>query len=314
MSWTSSSTAAADYQLSQASEDTLTSIAIRGSRIVASSWAKDVRVWDIVGGSSATPKTMQSFPLPMLSCALDSSASNVVLGCTDGAVKLWDLQSNVVRDLGKHDAGVKECFWIPQLNAAVTGSWDKTVKWWDLRSPSPSCTVSLPDKVFCGALRENILVFGCGSKYVVAFDLPNVNTPAMTKESLLKMELRCVDIFHDKTGFIIGSSEARCYVQYFNEAQKASNFSFKCHRDSSTNLSYPLHAISVHPQVGTFLTAGGDGVLSVWDKASRHRVKQFPKKNLPITHARFSDDGKLIIYATGYDWAKVGICLCLLVH
>jgi len=34
------------------------------------------------------------------------------------------------------------------MNMLVTGSWDKTVKYWDLRSPNPVHTQQMPERVY----------------------------------------------------------------------------------------------------------------------------------------------------------------------
>lgn len=121
----------------------------------------------------------------------------------------------------------------------------------------------------------------------------------------MKLETRSIGLFPDKTGFGLGSSEARCSIQYFSSADQSKNFSFKCHRDKDQRgFAYQVNSVVFHPKYGTFATAGGDGIWHFWDKEARHRLKSGPKKSMPITTSRFSPDGSLYIYATGYDWSK----------
>ena len=62
--------------------------------------------------------------------------------------------------------------------------------------------------------------------------------------------------------------------------------------------------MSFHPVHGTFVTAGGDGAFHFWDKDSKQRLKQFKNCNAPITDAAFNQNGELLAYSVGYDWAK----------
>ena len=44
----------------------------------------------------------------------------------------------VLLQVAAHDAPVRHCFFAPNLNMLITGSWDKTMKFWDCRSPTPA--------------------------------------------------------------------------------------------------------------------------------------------------------------------------------
>jgi len=53
-------------------------------------------------------------------------------------VKLWDLKSNSVVDIGVHDAPVKDVFFIPEMNnTVVSAGWDGNIKFWDTRDSKP---------------------------------------------------------------------------------------------------------------------------------------------------------------------------------
>ena len=87
----------------------------------------------------------------------------------------------------------------------------------------------------------------------------------------------------------------------------SSNFSFKCHRDPSTNNVtnvYAVNDISFHPQHGTFSTAGSDGTFHFWDKDAKHRLKGYPNVEGSITATTFNKTGSIFAYAVSYDWSK----------
>eukprot|EP01106_Pelomyxa_sp_JSP_P019464 TRINITY_DN980_c0_g2_i2.p2 TRINITY_DN980_c0_g2~~TRINITY_DN980_c0_g2_i2.p2 ORF type:complete len:164 (-),score=32.98 TRINITY_DN980_c0_g2_i2:257-748(-) len=123
-------------------------------------------------------------------------------------------------------------------------------------------------------------------------------------ESPLKLQTRCVSTFNftSRPGFVIGSIEGRCGIQYLEDKDKDQNFTFKCHRDG--NNTYSVNEISFHPTYGTFATCGSDGTLNFWDKDSRQRLKAFPTCRFPISCGRFNRDGSLYAYSVSYDWSK----------
>jgi mRNA export factor len=124
-------------------------------------------------------------------------------------------------------------------------------------------------------------------------------------------QTRCISIFNDDQGFAVGCIEGRVGIEYFSELQNKNrttklptqNFVFKCHRDK--NDIYAVNAIHFHPQ-NTFVTAGSDGVLSTWDKDNRSRLANFDhyNKRIPVTDAKFSPNGQLMVYSLSYDWSK----------
>lgn len=54
--------------------------------------------------------------------------------------------------VAKHDAPVRHCFIIPQLGNGggmlVTGGWDKTLRYWDLRMGTMAFRQELPERVY----------------------------------------------------------------------------------------------------------------------------------------------------------------------
>ncbi len=67
---------------------------------------------------------------------------------------------------------------------------------------------------------------------------------------------------------------------------------------------YSVNAISVHPEHGTFSTAGSDGTFHFWDKDAKHRLKGYPEVGGPIVATSFNRTGSIFAYAVSYDWSK----------
>ena len=56
-------------------------------------------------------------------------------------------------------------------------------------------------------------------------------------------------------------------------------------------------------QYNTFATYGSDGAIIVWNKDTKSKYKSSKKFPAPFTSAAFTEDGKLLAYAIGYDWS-----------
>lgn len=108
----------------------------------------------------------------------------------------------------------------------------------------------------------------------------------------------------------VGSIEGRIAIQFVEDSKQSGNFSFKCHRKDtkisafkSSSEVWAINAISFHP-LGTFSTAGSDGVLNIWHHESRTRLKTFDPQPGPIAATAFSAQGDKLAYAVSYDWHK----------
>lgn len=160
-------------------------------------------------------------------------------GC-DKMAKCWDLNSNqsiqvtqfyklfflylyyhiFTFQVAAHDAPIKTCHWIKSHNYSclMTGSWDKTLKFWDLRQQSPILTINLPERCYCADVEYPVAVVSTASRHLLVYQLENTPSEAKRIESPLKYQHRCVSIFKDKkgmpTGFALGSIEGRVAIQY----------------------------------------------------------------------------------------------------
>ena len=192
----------------------------------------------------------------------------------------------------------------------VTGGWDKMVKYWDLRSPTPAGQIECKDRIYSMDVRNDMLVIGTAERWIHVVNINNPGSFYKVMQSPLKWQTRVVSIFSpEPNGFAIGSIEGRCAIQYVEDKDQANNFSFKCHRapnttDRNTSNVFAVNAISFHPQHGTFSTAGSDGTFHFWDKDAKHRLKGYPEVGGTISATDFNRRGDVFAYAVSYDWSK----------
>ena len=86
-------------------------------------------------------------------------------GCS-GEGLLWDLQSNQTRAAAKHGAPIRHIQFLPQQGLLVTGSWDRTLAYWDARTDQPALRVQLPERVYAMHAAASTLVVGMASRHI----------------------------------------------------------------------------------------------------------------------------------------------------
>lgn len=237
---------------------------------------------------------------PVLCGCWKPDGSQVLYGCCDNGAYLWDVQSGQTKQVAQHQASVKACAFIDN-NVFVTGSWDRTLKYWDLskQSNNPVMSVDLPERVYCMDYKDGMLVVGCADKKIRVYDVRNPSNCAKEIKTTLKHQFRCISLFHDSTGFAVGSIEGRVMIHTYNNTSKT--FAYKCHRDD--NNIYAVHSIAFH-QIGTFLTAGADGTIIFWDKDQKQKLRTLNACPLPMVAADFNRNHTLLAYACSYDWGR----------
>lgn len=100
----------------------------------------------------------------------------------------------------------------------ISGSWDATIKLWDVRSSQCVGTYKQPDKIFTMSGVDTKLVIGTAGtihtintlnnslisgRHVHIYDLRYMDEPTQRRESSLKYQTRCIRCFVDGTGTFV---------------------------------------------------------------------------------------------------------------
>lgn len=248
----------------------------------------------------------------------------------DKQVKCWDLATNQTMQVAQHEAPVKVIRWVkaPNYTALMTGSWDKTLKFWDTRSPNPIMTIDIGERCYVADVDYPMAVVGTAGRGLIIYNLEGQPREFKRVDPPLKYQHRCIAIFKDKKnppqptgqkihiyrkyftyllicisflGFALGSIEGRVAIQYANAQNPKDNFTFKCHRSNGTTNGfqdiYAVNDIAFHPVHGTLATVGSDGRYSFWDKDARTKLKTSEPMEQPITCCAFTSNGQVSL-----DW------------
>lgn len=144
-------------------------------------------------------------------------------GGADKAARMLDLQSgqNIATQVAAHDQPIRCVRFVEVPGQAspvlVTGSWDKTIKYWDLREPKPVASVNCQERVYSVDVMNKLLVIATADRYINIVNLEKPTEFYKTMQSPLKWQTRVVSCFTDASGFAVGSIEGRCAIQYVEE-------------------------------------------------------------------------------------------------
>lgn len=326
-----------DITINNPPEDSIEDISFSPQQdlLAVASWDKKVRIYEIDPNSGNNMgRAMYDHEAPVFSSRWSIDGTKIISGGADNQVKIFDLATQQAQQIGQHDSAVKSVRYVEcgptNTQVIASGSWDKTLKYWDMRSPQPVSTINLPERVYSMDNSQKLLVVGCADRHISIIDLNNPQQIFKSSQSPLKWQTRCVSCYPQANGFAVGSIEGRCAIQYITEnEQKKFGFSFKCHRKSGGNTTgttnttggagaglrttsssnaneshaYSVNAISFHPIYGTFSTAGSDGTFCFWDKDAKQRLKSFPELPGAISATAFNKTGTIFAYAISYDWS-----------
>ncbi|GFY70575.1 mitotic checkpoint protein BUB3 [Trichonephila inaurata madagascariensis] len=293
-----------EFKLDDVSTDLISSVNFGPSSsqfLLSSSWDHTVRLFDVTNNTS---RTKYEHDAPVLDCCFQDQLHSWS-GDLLGHLKTMDLNSSEHKTVGIHDAAIRCVEYCPDIHAIITGSWDQTVKLWDVRSYEAPSTYRVPDKVYTMAVCGDRLIIGTAGRRIVIYDLRAMSYAQQVRESSLKYQTRCIRSFPNKQGYVVSSIEGRIAVEYMDtsaEAQKK-KYAFKCHRikeDNGVELIYPINCIAFHSGYNTFATGGSDGYVNVWDGFNKKRLCQFHRYPTHISSLAFSPDGSLIAVASSF--------------
>jgi len=294
-----------EYRLKSSPTDAISSIKfspISSQYLITASWDATVRLYDII--NNVVKHQYKHSQFPVLDCVLQN-ANTCFSGGMDKAVVSYDFTAQTPTILGYHDDTIRCVEFSADRTLVVTGSWDSTVRVWDPRIQGTSVgSFQAEEKVYTMSLKDELLVVGTAERKIIAWDVRNMTIPLQKRDSLLKYQTRCLRVFPNKQGYVLGSIEGRVSVEYLDpnpDVQKR-KYAFKCHRtkEGGVECIYPVNAISFHEEESTFATGGSDGFVNIWDGFNKKRLCQFHRYPAGIASLAFSPSGNILAIACSY--------------
>jgi len=257
-----------------------------------------VRLYDTVANQQ---RLKYSHTAPVLDCCF-LDAVHTFSGGLDNALKAYDCNTGQESIVGYHEQTVRCVHMAHAAGLLVTGSWDRSVRLWDPRVPSPVSQHAQPECVYTLDTSGHTLVVGTADRHVVIWDLRQMGQPQQQRESSLKYQTRALRCSPDGQGYTLSSIEGRVAVEFLEQSTDAQKrkYAFKCHRVKEGDLEkiYPVNAISFHSKYNTFATGGSDGMVNIWDGFNRKRLMQLHRFPAAVAALAFSDDGSALAVAS----------------
>jgi mRNA export factor len=149
--------------------------------LAVSSWDNNVRVYEISNTGQSKGIAMYSHQAPALCVMWSPDGSKIISGGCDNAARMYDVNTGQSTQVAQHEQPIKAVSWV-NIPAApdchlVTGSWDKTLKYWDMRSPNPIASVTLPERLYSMDTAGQYLVAACADRQNVVYNLQDPSKP-----------------------------------------------------------------------------------------------------------------------------------------
>lgn len=275
-----------------------------GPQLLVSSWDAQVRLYD---AQTTQMTNVHKHALAVLDCSFLADASRAVSVGLEKKLVLWDFHNLQESLLGRHDEAIRCVEFHPATGQVFSGSWDRTVRAWDLRQPeTPTSEVSLGHKVFAMDVGVDKIIVGASDLRIHIFDLRKLAQPLEKRDSLLKHQIRALKIGKDPRFYASSSVEGRVGIEYFDTSENEENrYAFKCHRvktESAGEMIHPVNAIAFHPIHGTFATGGSDGGVCVWDAYAKKRLWRLNPFETSVSSLSFSEDGAMLAIGVSYTF------------
>ncbi|KAI0971765.1 WD40-repeat-containing domain protein [Xylaria arbuscula] len=318
-----------DVALPSDSKDTVSSLSWSpvANHLAVASWDQRVRIYDAASRRGVAALVAEA---PVFSCDWVKDGNLIAAGGADEKVHVMDVETGQQKVIGSHAAPVRGVRFadVPGANGPIvaSGSWDKTVKLWDMRQGPRDAVARLPvdERVYSLDAKADLLVAATADLRIHLVDLKNPTKIFKTVKSPLREQTRAVAAFPNGKGWATASIEGRCGINAIDEKEaRAMNFTFRCHREviAKDTKIWAVNDFQFHPvHTSTFVTAGSDGTFCFWDRVKRQRICAYPNVSSPgtpeptgnktpaqpsaVTAISFSRDGTVFAYAVGYDWSR----------
>ncbi|KAI8963519.1 WD40 repeat-like protein [Daldinia sp. FL1419] len=309
-----------DHEISLATDATDTILSLSWSpvanHLAAASWDGKVRIYDVdTSAKAASGISMLSATSPVFDCDWTKDGTMIAAGGADNMVHILHLPTGQQVTLSSHDKPVRNvCFIdVPASHTHVlaSGSWDGTVKLWDLRQQTPLTTIVCRERVYSMDSKSFLLVVATADENIHLIDLNNPTVISHTQGSPHKDQTKAVAAFPNGMGWIMTTIGGQGSVNGIGEEKTATDAIFRGHRepkDRKTRITdiFSINDVCIHPtEHRVFATAGSDGAFIFWDRnASMRKLRVYPSAGVPLTASAFNHDGSFYAYARGYDWSR----------
>ncbi|XP_056330184.1 autophagy-related protein 16-1 isoform X1 [Danio aesculapii] len=230
-----------------------------GSRLLATGGMdRRVKLWEVVSGRCEPKGALTGSNAGITSIEFDSAGSYLLAASNDFASRIWTVDDYRLRHtLTGHSGKVLSARFLLDNARIVSGSYDRTLKLWDLRSKVCMKTVFAGSSCNDIVCTEQCVMSGHFDKKVRFWD---IRAESIVRELELMGRVTSLDLNHDRTELLTCSRDDLVKIIDLRTNAVRQTFNaqgFKCGSDFTR--------VTFSPD-GSFVAAGSaDGVLYFWN-------------------------------------------------
>nr|XP_057935313.1 autophagy-related protein 16-1 [Doryrhamphus excisus] len=230
-----------------------------GSRLLATGGMdRRVKLWEVISGRCEPKGALTGSNAGITSIEFDSAGSYLLAASNDFASRIWTLDDYRLRHtLTGHSGKVLSARFLLDNARIVSGSYDRTLKLWDLRSKVCMKTVFTGSSCNDIVCTEQCVMSGHFDKKVRFWD---IRAESIVRELELLGRVTSLDLNHDRTDLLTCSRDDVVKIVDLRTNAVRQTFSapgFKCGADWTR--------VTFSPD-GNFVAGGSaDGALYIWN-------------------------------------------------
>ncbi|XP_069566521.1 autophagy-related protein 16-1 isoform X1 [Brachyistius frenatus] len=230
-----------------------------GSRLLATGGMdRRVKLWEVVAGRCEPKGALTGSNAGITSIEFDSAGSYLLAASNDFASRIWTVDDYRLRHtLTGHSGKVLSARFLLDNARIVSGSYDRTLKLWDLRSKVCMKTVFAGSSCNDIVCTEQCVMSGHFDKKVRFWD---IRAESIVRELELMGRVTSLDLNHDRTELLTCSRDDLVKIIDLRSNAVRQTFSaqgFKCGADW-TRVTYSPD--------GSYVAGGSaDGALYIWN-------------------------------------------------
>ncbi|XP_064021368.1 autophagy-related protein 16-1 isoform X6 [Pogoniulus pusillus] len=261
-----------------------------GSRLLATGGMdRRVKLWEVLGDRCEPKGSLSGSNAGITSIEFDSAGSYLLAASNDFASRIWTVDDNRLRHtLTGHSGKVLSAKFLLDNARIVSGSHDRTLKLWDLRSKVCIKTVFAGSSCNDIVCTEQCVMSGHFDKKIRFWD---IRTESIVKELELLGRITALDLNSERTELLTCSRDDLLKIVDLRVGAVKQTFSaqgFKCGSDWTRVVFSPD---------GNYVAAGSaDGALYVWNVLTGKLERTLAKHHSsPINAVAWSPAGAHVV-------------------